>query len=182
MRNVPERPYKCNQCPSSTFSTLSNLNKHLSSKHHAQQQQIQQPLDVPVVEVSPSDSRFKNVNSQAPPNVTISPTFPHNIPRNLSIIPQYGEQPKLIGKNPFCGKNLPINIPSIRVHDFVGNCNGIDKDASEEIRSYRKRSSSDEIEASDKKRTSPDPSKIGNHEEGEPFISLLSLFSLSSIS
>lgn len=33
MRNVPERPYKCIYCPSSTFATLSNLKKHLSSKH-----------------------------------------------------------------------------------------------------------------------------------------------------
>ncbi|XP_022193828.2 uncharacterized protein LOC111051595 [Nilaparvata lugens] len=33
MRNVPERPYKCRYCPSSTFSTLSNLRKHISSKH-----------------------------------------------------------------------------------------------------------------------------------------------------
>ncbi|XP_054274263.1 ras-responsive element-binding protein 1-like [Macrosteles quadrilineatus] len=33
MRNVPERPYKCKNCPSSTFSTLSNLKKHLSTKH-----------------------------------------------------------------------------------------------------------------------------------------------------
>ncbi|XP_047002691.1 ras-responsive element-binding protein 1-like [Schistocerca americana] len=32
-RNVPERPYKCHQCPSSTFSTQSNLRKHLSTKH-----------------------------------------------------------------------------------------------------------------------------------------------------
>lgn len=33
LRNVPERPYKCASCPSSTFSTLSNLKKHMSSKH-----------------------------------------------------------------------------------------------------------------------------------------------------
>lgn len=33
MRNVPERPYKCSNCPSSTFSTLSNLKKHMSCKH-----------------------------------------------------------------------------------------------------------------------------------------------------
>ncbi|RZF33389.1 hypothetical protein LSTR_LSTR016699, partial [Laodelphax striatellus] len=33
MRNVPERPYKCKYCPSSTFSTLSNLRKHIASKH-----------------------------------------------------------------------------------------------------------------------------------------------------
>ena len=33
MRNVPERPYKCNLCPSSTFSTPGNLKKHKSAKH-----------------------------------------------------------------------------------------------------------------------------------------------------
>ncbi|XP_011640258.1 ras-responsive element-binding protein 1 [Pogonomyrmex barbatus] len=33
MRNVPERPFKCHQCPSSTFATLGNLKKHRSSKH-----------------------------------------------------------------------------------------------------------------------------------------------------
>ncbi|XP_066588393.1 ras-responsive element-binding protein 1 isoform X2 [Prorops nasuta] len=33
IRNVPERPYKCNQCPSSTFSTLGNLKKHRTAKH-----------------------------------------------------------------------------------------------------------------------------------------------------
>lgn len=33
MRNVPERPFKCSSCPSSTFSTYSNLKKHISSKH-----------------------------------------------------------------------------------------------------------------------------------------------------
>ncbi|KAF4524885.1 hypothetical protein B566_EDAN015541, partial [Ephemera danica] len=33
MRNVPERPFKCNLCPSSTFSTERNLRKHVSSKH-----------------------------------------------------------------------------------------------------------------------------------------------------
>ncbi|KRT84197.1 zinc finger protein, partial [Oryctes borbonicus] len=33
MRNVPERPFKCSNCPSSTFSTYSNLKKHMSCKH-----------------------------------------------------------------------------------------------------------------------------------------------------
>lgn len=33
MRNVPERPYKCKYCPSSTFSTMSNLKKHVENKH-----------------------------------------------------------------------------------------------------------------------------------------------------
>ncbi|XP_018332947.1 ras-responsive element-binding protein 1-like isoform X2 [Agrilus planipennis] len=33
MRNVPERPFKCSNCPSSTFSTYSNLKKHINCKH-----------------------------------------------------------------------------------------------------------------------------------------------------
>jgi uncharacterized Zn-finger protein len=33
VRNVPERPYKCNYCPRSTFSTQSNLKKHVQAKH-----------------------------------------------------------------------------------------------------------------------------------------------------
>lgn len=33
-RNVPERPFKCTICPSSTFSTERNLRKHMSSKHN----------------------------------------------------------------------------------------------------------------------------------------------------
>lgn len=33
MRNIPERPYKCQMCPSSTFSSQSNLRKHQHTKH-----------------------------------------------------------------------------------------------------------------------------------------------------
>ena len=33
LRNVPERPYKCRHCPSSTFASLSNLRKHVAGKH-----------------------------------------------------------------------------------------------------------------------------------------------------
>ncbi|XP_017300559.1 ras-responsive element-binding protein 1 [Diaphorina citri] len=33
MRNVPERPFKCVYCPSSTFATLNNLKKHVWCKH-----------------------------------------------------------------------------------------------------------------------------------------------------
>ncbi|CAB3365985.1 Hypothetical predicted protein [Cloeon dipterum] len=32
-RNVPERPFKCVLCPSSTFSSDRNLRKHMSTKH-----------------------------------------------------------------------------------------------------------------------------------------------------
>lgn len=33
-RNVPERPFKCSHCPSSTFSTYQNLKKHIIEKHN----------------------------------------------------------------------------------------------------------------------------------------------------
>ena len=33
IRNVPERPFKCQMCPSSTFSSQSNLRKHQHIKH-----------------------------------------------------------------------------------------------------------------------------------------------------
>jgi uncharacterized membrane protein YgcG len=32
-RNVPDRPYKCARCPSSTFATSDNLKKHVDNKH-----------------------------------------------------------------------------------------------------------------------------------------------------
>lgn len=32
-RNVPERPFKCASCPTSTFSSLDTLKKHMSSRH-----------------------------------------------------------------------------------------------------------------------------------------------------
>ncbi|CAH2057200.1 unnamed protein product, partial [Iphiclides podalirius] len=32
-RAVPERPYKCAACPTSTFSTMDTLKKHMSSRH-----------------------------------------------------------------------------------------------------------------------------------------------------
>lgn len=32
-RTVPERPFKCASCPTSTFSSLETLKKHLSSRH-----------------------------------------------------------------------------------------------------------------------------------------------------
>lgn len=41
MRNVPERPFKCSSCPSSTFSTYSNLKKHMSCKHAGQMDELQ---------------------------------------------------------------------------------------------------------------------------------------------
>lgn len=33
LRNAPERPFRCDSCPSSTFSSLDTLKKHMSSRH-----------------------------------------------------------------------------------------------------------------------------------------------------
>ncbi|KAL1115314.1 hypothetical protein AAG570_007345 [Ranatra chinensis] len=57
-RNVPERPYKCSRCPSSTFSTLGNLKKHVGSKHEefeesSPPQQQPPPLSCPQVSEMP---------------------------------------------------------------------------------------------------------------------------------
>ncbi|XP_011315168.1 ras-responsive element-binding protein 1 [Fopius arisanus] len=60
MRNVPERPYKCNQCPSSTFSTLGNLKKHRSTKHsHEEKSRPESPM---------SEAHSERQNSPAPPS------------------------------------------------------------------------------------------------------------------
>lgn len=32
-RSVPERPYKCASCPTSTFSSMDTLKKHMTSRH-----------------------------------------------------------------------------------------------------------------------------------------------------
>lgn len=39
-RNVPERPFKCSNCPSSTFSTYNNLKKHIIEKHNQSDEKL----------------------------------------------------------------------------------------------------------------------------------------------
>ncbi|KAK6622043.1 hypothetical protein RUM44_001850 [Polyplax serrata] len=149
MRNVPERPYKCNKCPSSTFSTLSNLNKHLFSKHNTQHrcESVDQM----------SESKYKNLSPQGPPNITISPTFALGLSRTIPVIPQYGDPLKIPGN---------CKSPGLRGTD-LSNCNGIDRDKSADLsRSYRKRSSSEEIEGTERKKSSPDM-RVHNHESHE---------------
>ena len=34
LRNTPERPHKCNLCPSSSFSSEENLSKHKRERHN----------------------------------------------------------------------------------------------------------------------------------------------------
>ncbi|XP_076278312.1 uncharacterized protein LOC143208108 isoform X2 [Lasioglossum baleicum] len=61
MRNVPERPYKCNQCPSSTFSTLGNLKKHRSTKHA---RKVKSRSDTPSSEPQNSPQECSKQNEQ----------------------------------------------------------------------------------------------------------------------
>lgn len=42
-RSVPERPFKCASCPTSTFSSLDTLKKHMSSRHGAGESQPSSP-------------------------------------------------------------------------------------------------------------------------------------------
>lgn len=43
-RNVPERPFKCSHCPSSTFSTFQNLKKHIIEKHNQADGKGEEPV------------------------------------------------------------------------------------------------------------------------------------------
>ncbi|XP_033323308.2 uncharacterized protein LOC117218773 isoform X1 [Megalopta genalis] len=61
MRNVPERPYKCNLCPSSTFSTLGNLKKHRSTKHA---RKLKSRSDTPSSEPQNSPQECSKQNEQ----------------------------------------------------------------------------------------------------------------------
>lgn len=61
MRNVPERPFKCSNCPSSTFSTMNNLKKHMTCKHQDGSSYESSPSDDEdvKVEIQNSDLPFK---------------------------------------------------------------------------------------------------------------------------
>ncbi|XP_045472632.1 ras-responsive element-binding protein 1-like isoform X2 [Harmonia axyridis] len=73
MRNVPERPFKCSSCPSSTFSTYTNLKKHISSKHatnaqgddiKAQGYEAGSSEDEKIISVADSVNEWTNQNLQ----------------------------------------------------------------------------------------------------------------------
>ncbi|KAB0804687.1 hypothetical protein PPYR_01657 [Photinus pyralis] len=64
MRNVPERPFKCSSCPSSTFSTYSNLKKHISCKHSFQNI----PSDDARSQVSTGYEAGSSEDEKMPPN------------------------------------------------------------------------------------------------------------------
>lgn len=46
-RNVPERPFKCSNCPSSTFSTYNNLKKHIIEKHNQSDEKLDAAHEAP---------------------------------------------------------------------------------------------------------------------------------------
>lgn len=104
-RNVPERPYKCNQCPSSTFSTLGNLKKHRSTKHTLRKtksrsdtpssdQQNSPPQSSAQNDQSDYESRSSSVSENtdtSPPaaksNPTTSPPINHETTRSRKSSP-----------------------------------------------------------------------------------------------
>lgn len=104
-RNVPERPYKCNQCPSSTFSTLGNLKKHRSTKHALRKtkfrsdtpssdQQNSPPQSSAQNDQSDYESRSSSISentdnspSTAKLNLTTSPPINHEITRSRKSSP-----------------------------------------------------------------------------------------------
>lgn len=53
---APERPYRCNHCPNSAFSTPSNLRKHLQQKHDQEDQSVWDDLMDPMHSATNSDS------------------------------------------------------------------------------------------------------------------------------
>ncbi|XP_025156788.1 LOW QUALITY PROTEIN: ras-responsive element-binding protein 1-like [Harpegnathos saltator] len=104
-RNVPERPYKCNQCPSSTFSTLGNLKKHRSTKHALRKtksrsdtpssdQQNSPPQSSAQNDQSDYESRSSSVSentdnspSATKSNPTTSPSINHETTRSRKSSP-----------------------------------------------------------------------------------------------
>ncbi|CAG9570737.1 unnamed protein product [Danaus chrysippus] len=56
-RSVPERPFKCASCPTSTFSSMETLKKHMSSRHGTAESQPDSPN--PEVEDSDGSLVFK---------------------------------------------------------------------------------------------------------------------------
>lgn len=44
VRTVPDRPFKCATCPTSTFSTIDTLKKHISSRHGSGECQPSSPI------------------------------------------------------------------------------------------------------------------------------------------
>ncbi|XP_014478012.1 PREDICTED: uncharacterized protein LOC106746215 [Dinoponera quadriceps] len=103
-RNVPERPYKCNQCPSSTFSTLGNLKKHRSTKHALRKTKSRSDTPSSDQQNSPTQSSAQNDQSDyesrsssvsettdnSPPaksNPTTSPAMSHETTRSRKSSP-----------------------------------------------------------------------------------------------
>ncbi|KAI8432741.1 hypothetical protein MSG28_013700 [Choristoneura fumiferana] len=58
IRTVPERPFKCHSCPTSTFSSLETLKKHMSSRHGSGESQPASP-NPEVEDIQNGDLAFK---------------------------------------------------------------------------------------------------------------------------
>ncbi|XP_012266949.2 ras-responsive element-binding protein 1 [Athalia rosae] len=113
MRNVPERPYKCNQCPSSTFSTLGNLKKHLSSKHTTCGPSSRSHSPLSESQNSPNESLKQNDQSgyESPSSsveepARTSPTIPEDSIKATPNSSTSTETPQSSKTSPECGSTV----------------------------------------------------------------------------
>ena len=60
MRNVPDRPFKCKMCPSSSFSSPNNLRKHHITKHLNMEYKEDQDLDPEHLDEEDGDDEFSD--------------------------------------------------------------------------------------------------------------------------
>ena len=65
-RNVPDRPYKCARCPSSTFATSDNLKKHVDNKHCPAHGGMSSPESITAVDVDSEKGHHHHHQSSNP--------------------------------------------------------------------------------------------------------------------
>lgn len=114
MRNVPERPYKCNQCPSSTFSTLGNLKKHLSSKHNTggpgsrSHSPLSNPQNSPNESLKQSNdqSGYESPSSGVEETIRTSPSIAEEIQKATPNTSTNTDTPQSLKTSPECGSTV----------------------------------------------------------------------------
>ena len=118
MRNVPERPYKCNQCPSSTFSTLGNLKKHRSTKHayhhhHHHHESTKSRPESPVSDPqhSPQECQqaFLQDCSQKSPQECVQEEIPQDCSKQNNDQSGYESQSSGVSENLEKNSSTPLN-------------------------------------------------------------------------
>ncbi|XP_065206773.1 uncharacterized protein LOC135836100 [Planococcus citri] len=111
MRNVPERPFKCSNCPSSTFSTYNNLKKHIIEKHNQSDEKL-------VIDnaKSPSYSNDSPTKCSKKEDISLSDTS------DVSVVekPTQGELPK--------EKSNPATVAGAAGYDQAGFFNHVSSD------------------------------------------------------